>query len=215
VPTNRLDAVAISHLHPDHYFDLVALYYCLKFGEPRPPELPPRLPVLVPPGGLEFLAQLTDLIAAKPALFLDMFDLQEYSPANNVRIGELEVTFHPVQHYVLSHAIRVRSGSGKTLVFSSDVAPCPGIVEAAAGADLLLCESALLEASQDDADPRRRGHMTAAEAGAAASAAGARRLVITHYRSNEEADGHHLAAARAAYAGPVELAREGTTYTID
>src|SRR6266851_3109108 len=54
VPANRLRGVAISHLHPDHYFDLVQLYYMLKFGEPRPAELSPRLPLFVPPGGRDF-----------------------------------------------------------------------------------------------------------------------------------------------------------------
>src|ERR1700687_112886 len=55
VPVNRLSGVAISHLHPDHYFDLVQLYYILKFGEPRPPVLSPRLPLFLPPGGREVL----------------------------------------------------------------------------------------------------------------------------------------------------------------
>ena len=35
VAPNRLQGVVISHLHPDHYFDVVQLYYMLKFGEPR------------------------------------------------------------------------------------------------------------------------------------------------------------------------------------
>src|SRR3982074_2070882 len=52
---NRLRGVAISHLHPDHYFDLIQLYYILKFGEPRPADLSPRLPLFVPPGGQEFM----------------------------------------------------------------------------------------------------------------------------------------------------------------
>src|ERR1700716_1611694 len=55
VAPNRLQGVAISHLHPDHYFDLVQLYYMLRFGEPRPADLPRRLPVHVPPGGREVL----------------------------------------------------------------------------------------------------------------------------------------------------------------
>src|SRR4051812_5739676 len=54
VPPNRLQGVVISHLHPDHYFDLVPLYYQVRFGGPRPAELGPRLPVYVPPGGREF-----------------------------------------------------------------------------------------------------------------------------------------------------------------
>lgn len=212
---NRLRGVAISHLHPDHYFDLVPLYYLLKFGERRPAELGPRLAVYVPPGGRAFLSRLGELIADRSAMLEDVFDVCEYRPRADVRIGGLPFSFHEVQHYVRSHAMRIRASDGRTLVFSSDVAPCPQLVEAARGADLFLCESALLDPAQDEPDPARRGHMSAGEAGAAAQVAGARRLLLTHFRSGPAYDEHHLAAARAAFAGPVDLAREGRTYAVD
>jgi ribonuclease BN (tRNA processing enzyme) len=214
-PVNRLQGVAISHLHPDHYFDLVPLYYMLRFGEPRPANLDSRLTVYVPPGGREFLSRLGELIAARPAMLEDVFDVREYAPNRETVIGGLTFTFHPVQHYIPSHAIRVRSADGPALVFSSDVAPCPALIEAARDADLFLCESALLDPSQqDEPDPRLRGHMSAAEAGQAAMAAGVRRLLITHYRSGETNDLQHLAAASRSFGGPVELAREGLTYVV-
>ena len=72
VAVNRLNGVAISHLHPDHYFDLVALYYMLKYGEPRPVDLLRLLPVFVPPGGREFLNRFGELIANRSAMFDDM-----------------------------------------------------------------------------------------------------------------------------------------------
>ena len=214
VPVNRLTAVAISHLHPDHYFDLVALYYLLKYGEPRPADVTPLLPVFVPPGGRAFMARFGSLIADKPALFDDIFEVRDYASDGEFALGRLTFTFHPVQHYVMSHAMRIGAPAGARLVFSSDVAPCPQIVEAARGADLFLCESAMLDASQDEADPAKRGHMSAREAGEAARAAGARRLLITHYRSGEQYDRRHLAAAESTFDGPVELAREGETYVI-
>lgn len=210
VPVNRLDAVAISHLHPDHYFDLVALYYMLKFGEPRSS----RLPLWVPPGARDFLDRLGRLISDHAAFLEDIFDVNEYAADRRFQLGELEFTFHPVQHYVMSHAMRVQTPAGATLVFSSDVAPCPQLVEAARGADLFLCESALLDSSQDDSDPKKRGHMSAIEAGDAARQAGAKRLLITHYRSNEKADAHHLSAAARSFQGPVHLAREGESYVV-
>jgi ribonuclease BN (tRNA processing enzyme) len=214
VPANRLQGVAISHLHPDHYFDLVPLYYLLKFGDPRPADLEPRLAVYVPPGGKAFLRRLTEHIAAKSDMLDDALDVREYAADCATVIGGLEFTFHAVQHYVLSHAMRVRSAEGALLVFSSDVGPCPQLIEAAQDADLFLCESALLDTSEDEPDPRRRGHMTALEAGQAARAAGARRLVITHCRSGERYDAHHLNGARRTFDGPVEIAREGQTYVV-
>lgn len=215
VPANRLNGLAISHLHPDHYFDLVQVYYQLKFGEPRPTGYPPLVPLYVPPGGQAFLRQLGKLISGRDAMLEDIFEVCEYGPGREFGIGRLTFTFHPVQHYVLSHSMRVRGPAGGTLVFSSDVGPCPELVEAARDADLFMCESALVDAAQDEPEPNRRGHMSAAEAGAAARAAGARRLLLTHYRSSEKLDAHHRAAASEAFGGPVELAKEGHRYTID
>jgi ribonuclease BN (tRNA processing enzyme) len=114
----------------------------------------------------------------------------------------------------MSHAMRVQSPNGAVLTFSSDVAPCPQLIEAARDADLFLCESAMLNASQDERDPALRGHMSAAEAGTAAQKAHAKRLLITHFRSSEQSDAHHLEAARQTFDGPVNLAREGQTYVV-
>jgi ribonuclease BN (tRNA processing enzyme) len=214
VPVNELDGVVISHMHPDHYFDLVPLYYMLRFGEPRPAHLPPRLAVWVPPGARQFLRELGQLIAARETMLEDLFEVCEYNPGRPLELGGLVFSFHPVQHYVPSHAMRIRAPSGATLVFSSDVGPCPGLVDAAREADLFLCESAMLDPSQDDPDPSRRGHMSAAEAGQAARDAAARRLLITHFRSSEALDAHHLEAARRTFGGRVDLAREGATVTV-
>src|SRR5438477_2777867 len=75
VPVNLLSGVAISHLHPDHYFDLVQLYYMLKFGEPRPATLSPSLPLFLPPGGRDRMRQLGQVISDRPAMLEDVFDV--------------------------------------------------------------------------------------------------------------------------------------------
>jgi ribonuclease BN (tRNA processing enzyme) len=214
VPPNRLQGVAISHLHPDHYFDLVQLYYMLRFSEPRPAELSDKLPLFLPPGGRDFMRKLGRLISDKQAMLEDVYDVRDYVADCETDVGGLAFTFHAVQHYILSHAMRVRSASGAVLTFSSDVAPCPPLIEAARDADLFMCESAMLEVTNDEANPALRGHMSAAEAGQAAEQARAKRLLITHYRSTPKYDAHHLAAARASFDGPVELAREGQTYVV-
>jgi ribonuclease BN (tRNA processing enzyme) len=214
LPPNQLRGIAISHLHPDHYFDLVPLYYIIKFGEPRPAHLGARVPLHVPPRGREFFRSLGQLVAAQSDMLDDIFDIQEYAPGPEVSIGGLTFTFHPVQHYVPSHAMRIRGSNGALLTFSSDVAPCPGLVEAARGADVFLCESAILDRSQDRPDPAQRGHMMAGEAGRIAREAGARQLLLTHYRSGNGFDARHREAAEEAFGGRVELVREGKTYPI-
>src|SRR4029079_3872230 len=80
VPPHRLHGVAISHFHPDHYFDLVPLYYMIKFGEPRPVGNGGLVPLYVPPGGQAFLRQIGEMIAARAAMFEDVFKVCEYAP---------------------------------------------------------------------------------------------------------------------------------------
>lgn len=210
-----LDAIVISHLHADHHFDLVPVYYGLKFGEPRSPEKGTRTPLYVPPGGRSYLGRLGRVVSGSAAMFQDVYRVAEYSPERALSIGGLTFTFHRVQHYIPSYAMRVRAENGRLLVYSSDVAPCPELIEAARGADLFLCESTLTDRAQDHPDPRQRGHMLAEEAGHAASEASVSRLLLTHLRKDlDSLEAHHRAAASAAFAGPVLLADEGQTHVV-
>ncbi|MCF0136874.1 MAG: ribonuclease Z [Oscillospiraceae bacterium] len=69
---------------------------------------------------------------------------------------------------------------GLRVVFSGDTAPCEALVNAAAGADLLVCDATYAE---DEQAPlaERYGHCTFTQAAETARAAGARRLWLTHY----------------------------------
>jgi ribonuclease BN (tRNA processing enzyme) len=216
LPPHQLGGIAISHLHPDHYLDLVPLYYILRFGRHKPPG---RIKVLVPPGGAAFVRQLGLLLGGQPDMLADVFDFADYQPGREFRLGRgsaegaLRFTFHPVRHYVPSHAMRIRGPGSATLAFSSDAGPCPELVEAARAADLFMCESALLDPAQDP-QPERRGHTSAAEAGQIARQAGAQRLLVTHYVSGNGVDDPQRDAARRTFGGPVELAEEGKTYVV-
>src|SRR5260370_23431335 len=184
------------------------------WGGPGAADLPPRVPLLLPPGGQEFMRKFGKVISDRPAMLEDSYDVRDYATDCEIDVGGLPFTFHRVQHYIMSHAMRVRSASGAVLTFSSDVAPCPPLIEAARDAALFMCESAMLEAAQDEANPALRGHMSAAEAGEAAKQAGAKRLLITHYRSSSKHEAHHLAAATATFGGPGDLARAGQNYFV-
>src|SRR4051794_3810416 len=61
VPPEQLSGVVNSRLHPDHYFDLIPLYYLIRFGPRRPDALGPRLAVYLPPGGRAFFSQLGEI----------------------------------------------------------------------------------------------------------------------------------------------------------
>ncbi|MBV8147612.1 MAG: MBL fold metallo-hydrolase [Candidatus Eremiobacteraeota bacterium] len=203
----ELDAIVISHMHPDHFFDLVALRHGLKYGEGSSKE---RMPLWLPPGGAEILSTLSALISegGRRGFFDDIYLVHEYEPVVPLHVGDLRVRFARTQHYIAAYAMRIECG-GKTLTYSADTAPCDAVVELARGADLFLCEAALgLESEHGE-----RGHSSAYEASEMAARAGAARLVLTHYPARCSAE-ELIDAARTRFNGPIEVADDGTDVTI-
>jgi ribonuclease BN (tRNA processing enzyme) len=209
LPLAELAAVVISHLHADHFMDLVPLRYGLKYGQLR---ADPGLRLYVPPGGAAFFAQLGRALDGDPHFFDGTFRLSEYAPRDPLEIGTMSFEFRLVKHYIPSHAMTITSG--RRLAFSGDAAPCRALVEAARESDLFVCEAAINSTEEDDPDPDHRGHLTAAEAAAVASEANAARLLLTHYRSDPITNEAALARASRIFRGPTELAVEGRSYPV-
>ena len=198
-----VDAVLISHMHSDHFIDLVPFSNAVAYG-PRRLERP-RLHL--PPAGLPTLEQAA-APGGRPGLVASAFDASEYDPARPLKLGPLEASFCPVPHFIPTNAVSLGAGSAR-FTFSADCAPNEELARFAAGADLLLIESTLQEPDEYGG----RGHLTATEAGDHGRRAGARRLVLTHW--SDELDAERLRGdAQAAFAGPVALAAENQTYSI-
>jgi ribonuclease BN (tRNA processing enzyme) len=166
----RIDAIAITHFHLDHWGDLVPWAFGGLFGtgqESRPPEL------WLPRGGRETLHGLDPVLYANAVL--EFFDVQEYEEGTPFGAAGFEIAALRMLHYgIASYGLRVSAG-GRTLAYSADSAPCDNLVELARGADLFLCEATLAQPEQGT-----RGHLTADEALEAFRAAEAQRLVVVH-----------------------------------
>ena len=207
LPLADLGAIVISHLHPDHYADLVPLRYALTYAEPRAE----RVPLYLPPGGIERMRGVGRALPGDAEFFAACFAMREYAPGETLEIADVQVTLLAVQHYIPSHAMRVRAG-GRVLVYSADVAPCRALEEAAGDADLFLCEASLLGVDEDEPDPARRGHLTAEEAGRVARAAGVGRLLLTHCPLDRR--DARRAAAETGFGAGVDFAVEGESYSV-
>lgn len=203
VSYSTISAVAISHMHADHFIDVVAYRYALKYGEEQRRA---ALPLLLPPGGVALLRAMVAAFENEGDAgdFLDeSFDLQTYDPHGTQRVGDIEIRFALTRHYIPAYAMRLSCG-GRSLLFSADTAPCSEVVELARGADVMLCEATL--------EPGRveygtRGHSTPAEAGAMARDAGVERLVLTHFPRHIDPKGIRADAARH-FAGEIVLAHD-------
>ena len=201
-----IDAVVISHLHADHFLDLVPFSYALTYSPRR--RRPPARPVLHAPSGARDVFRRVAGAWGSEDLIEAAFELVEYSGDEILEVGEMRVDFQAVPHFLPTWAIRVRSQSA-TFVFGADSAPDPAIADFARSADLLFLESTITEPERDGP----RGHMTPAEAGEHGRRAGARRLVLTHI--SDELDPVAAVASAAEHFGPgVEIAAEGARFEL-
>jgi ribonuclease BN (tRNA processing enzyme) len=214
----RVDAVLISHLHADHFLDLVPFSYALTYS-PRQQPVPvdrwpgtdcPACPRLIaPPRARKVFRQITGAWGSED-LIEKAFAIEEYDASSRPSVGPLRFSFCHVPHFQETFAICVQSdNSDGRLVFGADSRPTEQLVEFARGADLLLIEATLPRPERSG----ERGHLTPREAGEHGRAAGTGRLVLTHI--SDELD---LLWARKeaqdAFRAPVEVAREGAVYEL-
>ncbi len=198
-----LNAVAVSHLHADHCFDLAGYYVVSRY---HPDGALDPLPLLAPAGAARFLA-----VAYGPEPdpgILNHFACHDWQDGEVVQLGPFTVTVRLMDHPVESYAMRIECDD-KVLVYSGDTGPIEALNELAAGADLFLCEASFVESK---VNPPHL-HLTGAEAGEAARAAGVGRLLLTHIpawtdRAEVESD------AKTSWDGPLDLVVADAVYEV-
>lgn len=200
-----VDAVLITHLHADHFFDVVPYSFALSHGVRADV---PRPALHGPPGMLDCVRAIGGCLG-DASLVEGAFALREYDPATALALGPLRVSLCEVPHYVLTHAVRVTGRSGASFTFGADCAPNPQLAPFAAGSELMLLEATLTAPERAGT----RGHLTAREAGELGRAAQPGRLVLTHF--SDELDPEWLRAeGSAGYGAELELAAPGAAFTI-
>jgi ribonuclease BN (tRNA processing enzyme) len=167
-----VSAIAITHLHLDHWGDLVPWVWGSLFG-PGAAHAKPEL--RLPPGATATLRPILAQLGGED-IFDRAFEVAEYESGQPFELAGLTVTALPVVHYSMP-AYGFRVEGDRTLAYSGDTGPCDELVELGQDADLFLCEATL-----DDPKPEAtlRGHLSADEARAASERAGAKRLLLTH-----------------------------------
>jgi ribonuclease BN (tRNA processing enzyme) len=213
----EVDAVLLSHLHADHWLDLVPFAYALTYAPKQQPvpvhtwpgtDTPARPRLVAPPRARETFRRVVGAWG-NDDLIENAFELEEYEPGAAVQVGEISASFHPVPHFIDTFAVNVTAEGSDKLTYGADTRPGQEIVEIARDADLLLIEATLPRPERTGV----RGHLTPEEAGAHAKRAGVKRVVLTHI-SDELGDEWAREEAERGFGGPVEVAREGATYEL-
>jgi ribonuclease BN (tRNA processing enzyme) len=214
----RVDAVLVSHLHADHFLDLVPYSYALTYAPRRQPvpiqrwpgvEEPHKPRLICPPGSREVFRRIVGAWGNED-LIENAFQLEEYDADSMPEVGSLRVRFTHVPHFTETFALSIEStNGGGRIAYGADSSPNESVVEFARGAELLIMEATLPrpERSGD------RGHLTPREAGEHARAAGVKRVVLTHM-SDELDELWARREAEAGFGGPVHIAHEGAVYTV-
>jgi ribonuclease BN (tRNA processing enzyme) len=190
------DALVISHLHGDHYLDLITYTYARRY---HPDGAAPKLAVYGPSRVRKAVAGAYSRDVGE--LLSTVYDIYAVDGDEKLGIGPFEVDLRGVNHPVETYGMRVSAG-GRTLAYSADSGACPALIDLARDADLFLCEASYL----DGEDNPPNVHMTGREAAEHATRAEAGKLLLTHLvpwydhtRSLSEATDH--------YQGEVSLAR--------
>lgn len=195
----EVDAVALSHLHADHFIDMCSFWVARTYG----PQDVVRVPVYGPADAAQRISRAND----DPDV-TGTFDFVTLVPGSR-QIGPFTVTVGHVAHPVEAFAFRFEHG-GRVLTYSGDTGESPALVELARSADVLLCEAGFPELP--DLPPGL--HLTGRQAGRHAAAAGASRLVLTHLDADYD-PALSLAGAQDAFGGPVVLAAPGQVIDLD
>lgn len=201
VEPSTLRAVVISHLHPDHFVDLVALRHYLRWDF-----TPPRRVRVIAPAGLE---QRLDALLDEPGFTAEVFDVEPLSEGSR-RAGSFTLEARQVLHTDESYAFRVSTDSGRGIVYSGDCGRADDLRPLIHAGDVLLSEVSF------GLGPVIPGaeHLAAPDVGRLAAETAVRQVILTHLLMGHDREATVALVARLSGA-PVHLADPGDRFTIN
>lgn len=204
---DQIDAIFLSHFHPDHVGDLVpflfATKYSLGYRRARP------FTMLVH----DRFALLYEAMKSAfgdwvvPPLDLMRMEKLEAGTERLIFRGELRLRVSSVPHTPESLAVRIDGADGRSVVYSGDTDYSDSLVELARGVDLFICECSCPEGMKVE------GHLTPSLAGQMAARTGCKRLMLTHLYPVCD-DSNLIEACRRCYSGEVIIAEDLLRLTV-
>jgi ribonuclease BN (tRNA processing enzyme) len=201
-----LDAIIVTHDHPDHVVDLHGLFRARLYDGRQEP----RIALYSPEAVLERIAGLEDSDRSTAELVFTWLPI----PAGAHEVGPFRLESWALPHYVPNAGVRLSTPT-LTVAYTGDTGPDPTLAEVGRDADLYIVD-ATDRWQQPGIPPGAPGppmNLTAREAGEVAAAAGADRLMLTHFWPGNDRD-RARAAAAAVFSGDVLIADEGAVVDL-
>jgi ribonuclease BN (tRNA processing enzyme) len=199
----RFGAVIISHLHPDHFVDLIALRHYLRWER----DGAVAVPVIAPRG----LPERLDAVSGERGFAAGVLEVRALEPGDVPLDGTgLRVEAGRVTHRGDSFAFRVsRPEGGIGLVYSGDCGDASDLEPLIRPGDTLLTEVSFGTGPSPVADL----HLDATAVGDLAARTGVGRLLLTHLQMGYAPDAT-VAAVSERFDGSVTLVRPGDDVTV-
>ena len=108
-----VDAVVLSHLHADHFLDLVPYSYALTYAPRQQPvpvdrwpgtDSPCRPKLYAPKGATETFRRVVGAWG-NDDLIENAFEIEEYHENSTLAVGSMDFHFHAVPHFIETFAI--------------------------------------------------------------------------------------------------------------
>ncbi|MBI4407543.1 MAG: ribonuclease Z [Candidatus Kerfeldbacteria bacterium] len=180
-----IDAICISHTHPDHVADLLAFFQIFFITCPDKP-----LVIIGPAGIREWFTTMASLVREKLPTQVTIYE----QPTAAIEVADITITTAPMAHTVPDTAFCFEQ-AGHRLVYSGDTGMNDQIVTLAKDADLLLLECSNVS-GQITAH-----HLNPEQCLDIARRANVRRLLLTHY-------------GEGIFSGTLEVAKELMTIEL-
>ncbi len=190
-----VDAVFITHRHPDHFADLMPLIQALiatpEFRREK------DLFIIAPGGFIVYYEKAIASILGKPKDFtVTLIEIED-----KLDFGPFHIFTEKTVHSSDSIAYRFEYG-GKSIVFTGDADYDQGVIALAQNADLLIADCSFPDSQ------KAKGHLTSKECGFVAAKAGVKKLLLSHLYPSEISDDERLRECKAVFEGEVVLAED-------
>ena len=187
-----VDAVLVSHGHPDHCADLHPLLRARTLRH----DPAPALTIHTLPAAVDRVLALD-----RPGMLDGAYSVSEFAAGDRFDVGPFKVKTWALPHYVPNAGVRLTAG-GETIAYTGDTGPSPDIVELARGVDLFIAEATFPDRVPEDS----AGHLSSArDAGENAARAEVNHLMLTHLQPGANPSAAEE-AARRSYDGPITVA---------